>query len=616
MTQVNNLKNLTCTLITSDLDLNTPKCVISEIIKICRAEINLEKLDDKEYRKKVIYKINNYTNFVDIDLFLNCLNLNDTIFLKTIKKIASFINPDVSWSLNTLKLAFNHLVSFSDKNSKFDISNDVQFGLQTLENPNNLNNCVCLCLCKKYNINFTYNTTESQMYNHIKLISQPENLKKFLYNNINDSKLLINMYSNFCNTLKQNNLNDQKLEINPNNLTIAYNKFKNINKQILFRIGSYTVEESITIAILIYDIDISYCNDPISELLNLNLWKDCDIWINKNFNLIDPKVNIIFKLNPNLFKFNSNFNPIFPNNFYINNKLIQIYDFETKTNSINRTDIIINSYYAELQCLILCNSFHHGFHLGITNTETEFFKENLYECKNNDIVCYGIKNNIMTAYLYRELDELFNCEMNFNLPDKCVLDTYAINKLISLCNIEQNESKIELLKTINDIKLFNDSKGKMMKEFYTYYMNTANKDLILECTQSLLYLGFRMRGWLDGKDFPVKIAMVDNQAVVDLNVQEALISFEINCKKLGTDSYVIKSFPLMKYNKGFHFSNNTEDGKTVGERIELVKKGEDTQNMGSCMRLSSNYIVTTAHKMYTTLKLKEPFDIKLLRNIS
>ena len=200
-------------------------------------------------------------------------------------------------------------------------------------------------------------------------------------------------------------------------------------------------------------------------------------------------------------------------------------------------------------------------------------------------------------------------------PDVARRDS-TLNKLISLCNIEQNESKIELLKTINDIKLFNDSKGKMMKEFYTYYMNTANKDLILECTQSLLYLGFRMRGWLDGKDFPVKIAMVDNQAVVDLNVQEALISFEINCKKLGTDSYVIKSFPLMKYNKGFHFSNNTEDGKTVGERIELVKKGEDTQNMGSCMRLSSNYIVTTAHKMYTTLKLKEPFDIKLLRNIS
>jgi hypothetical protein len=155
-----------------------------------------------------------------------------------------------------------------------------------------------------------------------------------------------------------------------------------------------------------------------------------------------------------------------------------------------------------------------------------------------------------------------------------------------------------------------------MKEFYNYYMKTNNKEIILECIQNLLHLGFRMRGWIDGNDYPVKIAMVDNQAIVDLNVQEALRNYEESCKKLESDIYIIKSFPLMKYNKGFHFSNNVEDGKTVGERIELVKKGENTSNMGSCMRLSSNYIVTTAHKMYTTLKLKEPFDIKMLRNIS
>ena len=602
------LINLSTNLITGDVNLDTPKCVILEIIRICKAKIDETKVDTESYRTLICNHINTYENIVDLDIVLN-INLDqktNELEQKYIKRVASFINPNVKWSLHTLKNSLQNILNVLKTN--YTLQN-CTFGLQTPENTEALNLCVCYKLCKKYNINLNYTTQQNEIYTHVKRISSLKNLKTYICNNLDNYEFLIKIYPQVTNS----KLNK---EIVSENLNIAYNLFKKTNKKILIRLNNLTVEESIVIAILAYDIDISYCENPIQELINLNIW-NADFWNDINFNLIDYKVNKIFKLNKKIFRFSLNFNPIFPSNFYNNLKLISLYESETLKSLNSISDTIISNYYEELQTYMLCNSFYAGFHLN-TSIETEIYKSDIFEFKNSEILSYGSKNTQMIVFTFDEINQLFKNNLKFILPNNTLMDDNNIEKLIKICNTDKNESKNLLLETINDLKLFNDAKANIMKDFYNFYKssNDQMKEKINSIIQNLLILGMRMRGWLDEPEYPIIIAKVENQYLVDVKVQDALIEYEKSLCTLEKNRYIINNFPLMKYNKGFHFSTNMEDGKTLGERIELFKQGETTDNMGSCMRLSSNYVVTTAHKMFTIIGLPEPFDIKLLRNIS
>lgn len=614
--QLLNLKNLTRILFTNTLDLNTPKIVIVEVAESCKIKIFEDELDKEEYRSKVIKILNNYTNYIDIDFILdldkntNINDLNETQ-KKYIKQLASFININSTWSLGSLKKAYLNLISILD--TEYNLSNQICFGNQTPDKLNSFNYCTCYFLCKKYNINLNYNTSKLEIHNHIKIISKPEYLKSFLYHRLDNIDILRNLYSNYVNTyIDKNNKNN----IDISNLNIAYNTYKNTNKNVLYKLSNLNTEESIVIAFLLYDLDISYCKNPIIELSNLNIWNNhynSYIFQNNNFHLLDSEIDKIFQKNKYLFQYSKNFNVLFPFSFYGNTKIRELYEKEIV---YFQKDHIVSSYYQELQYNNCCNTFYEGFHLGIVNKFTIIENNDIYSEDNDNIVCYGVKNQNMNAYLYTELIDIFRIDMNFVLPDIGTLDENSVNKLIYLCSDSKNENKKKLLRVIEDVKLSNDVKGSVIKQLLKFYQNTDNKDLILELIEKLLHLGMKMRGWLGIENFPLKTALVDNPSIVDLNVSIALQEFETSCKKLGKNSNLILDFPLMKYNKGFQFSNDKEDGKTLGERIQIIKDGENTDNISSCIRLSSNYISTTAHKMYTTLGLKEPFEIQNLRSIS
>jgi hypothetical protein len=608
--------NLNITLITGQIDLVTPKPVILEIIDLCRAKINFDLLDDQSYRELVIKSINQYKDVVDVQSFLdldpnsNIESLNSDT-RRTIKKIASFVNPNIKWSLGGLKNSFVYLYNLKTCNSV--IPTNVTFGLQTGENLYNFNNCVCYYFCKKYNIYIDYNTTEVELQNHIKILSKPEYIKSYITHTIFDYNILVELYSKF----NKQSINTQQIDVNL--LTIAYNTYKRVDKKLLHKLTNLNLEESITIGVLLYDIDISYCDNPVLELLNLHFWCNTNIWNHKNFNLVDKRVNIIFKCNPKIFVCSNNFNHIFPHQFYSTAKCLQLYESETCTKVNHNESKIINDYHSELQEYTMCNNFYHGFHLQIKNSITEYEQTSIYEYTNNEIICYGIKNLYMNAYSYAEINAIFKNEMNFTLPNiKEPLSKENINKLINLCNIEPiDDTKRELCVTINDVKIYNDKAGQTIRDFCNYYKNCSNlsQTQVRDVLQKLLELGMYMRGWSGTGDLPISIAPVDDQINVDINVTNSLITFNKSLKCLERHKDLVLKFPLMKYHKMFYFSNNIEDGKTLGDRLELFQKGENTENMGSCVRLTSNFIISTAHKMYTTLKLEEPFDIKKMRNI-
>lgn len=57
------------------------------------------------------------------------------------------------------------------------------------------------------------------------------------------------------------------------------------------------------------------------------------------------------------------------------------------------------------------------------------------------------------------------------------------------------------------------------------------------------------------------------------------------------------------------------EGLTIGERLRIVKLGDDHSDVSSCMRMSSKWICSTAYKMLVVFGVDPGFDIKKLTAI-
>jgi hypothetical protein len=136
---------------------------------------------------------------------------------------------------------------------------------------------------------------------------------------------------------------------------------------------------------------------------------------------------------------------------------------------------------------------------------------------------------------------------------------------------------------------------------------------------NLLELAMYTRGW-NGvlNEFPIEEAIVENQNIVDIAVTESLNKYENSVRGLPSDiSCCFAGLPLLKYqHKKFIVINDTDNGKSLGERIEIMKSGENIQNVNSCIRLTSNYLSASVYRYYQALRLPVPFDIDRLRYIS
>jgi hypothetical protein len=66
----------------------------------------------------------------------------------------------------------------------------------------------------------------------------------------------------------------------------------------------------------------------------------------------------------------------------------------------------------------------------------------------------------------------------------------------------------------------------------------------------------------------------------------------------------------------FIITPDPEDGKSILERLQFVKSGDKHKNMKSCIRLSSNIVLTSIYYYICSLGLFEPFRLEELEYIS
>lgn len=608
-----NETNLNHLNIVGDIDETTPKCVVREICEASCIKFNKRSI-------KNIYKFSGYDS-------------NDP------RLLARFINPNHVWKRDSLIKAYEFYQSFTHEQFCKKIRTKISYGLQTSEAPENLNCCALYKICKTLKIQTSVDTTIEEMAKNVETY--------FDYLLINDMKMEI------LNHLRFNLTNSEVMNLH-NYLGSSVSKadsdllgMMDVSTRLL-KPETYTYDEyyktaetididskptnsleAITLAAIKHKLDISGCENPLQEYSLIDI---------SSF-YFPHDLNMKRRLRSNFFSpyLTLNFNPDFPPNFYSERDLEQMCENEGIVNTNHE------SPYALLQLSCLSENFYHGKEGNIINSETTFL-EPIDEFTNDEIVMYGIKHksalptdnrrlfksalpidiinlsNPMRAFSYGELLDCFSNYKDFvNPANNEIFSDAAINKLYKLTQInvdKNNECKL-LGDEIVRIRIYKETKTKALDIFINRYNKSEfqEKKEIEKVLLDVLHCGMYMRNWDGIGDFPLESQKtnfgIEEQINVDHRVTQSLLKLE------KTNSFVL-NLPLMEYNRSsnvFVTVNDKNEGLTIRDRLNIVKKGETEDGVTSCIRLSSNKLCATAYYYMILIGFHLPFNISEVSHI-
>ena len=622
--------------ITGKVTNETPFVVLKEIELCSGVHISNKIINNKECIDNLIYRINYYSDE----------NIVESPFSeKSLRKISSFINPNVNWDRESLINAFYFLIeNFYEENVMIP-NREFRVGLQTPNRIENLNSRFLYKICKYKNLKTSLYTTIEEMRNsiYITFIEPKYGISLILENleNLNKEELSqFYMISSINSKSNENNLNSNNTRKNIKSRKLKsrklksknFNNFKNFKNnidytykslescfslfsdidEVLKRITPTNNSEAIALAAKIYRIDLTKSSNPMIEYLELN--KEKSEYYPKDIKIIE-----MLRSDPLCISLDHTFNPYLPCNFYDNSILRRIAVRE----GYNLENLGFNNIYEVLQVLYFSNTFYQGKLDSNVNNETYFTLENIDLFHPSEIVSFGVKEEKTHVFSFEELYSMFNANNSFENPlTKEEFSEVSIKKLENICSyISENqtlfsiESRKKLIKSIKRIKIFNDESKKSIQDFIKMYESESieNKEEIEMILEILLKLSMFMRGWKGYPyPFPISEALVENQNLVDINVTKYIIKFEKIVKK-SKFGKIISNLPLVNWRASdFYISSNESDGITIMDRINIVKANDSVY---SCIRISSNFLSSTCHYYMGLLDLEEPFDILELATI-
>jgi hypothetical protein len=210
-------------------------------------------------------------------------------------------------------------------------------------------------------------------------------------------------------------------------------------------------------------------------------------------------------------------------------------------------------------------------------------------------------------------------------------------KMVKKNNVESErkevfEKLLKIIELIEEKMITLNEKAEELKEEYNN-MDKSDKKLIETSLTKYLETGLAMRGWkvITGTpqkpQLPIKsedtiIPPIKQDEVSDM-VNQSIVDFETSLSKLTKrNAILIKSLTLVNYRVSsdgklsFKESNDSDDGFTVWDRILIVKEGDTSKNQCACIRLSSNWICSSAYYYMIAIGISAPFVITELAQIS
>lgn len=588
---------LSWTEVTGRLEDNTPFCVAKEIAETFDLEVN-------NYHS-LIKKINELKGWE--------IETSKELNTRDYQTLAQFINPRVNWPIKELKIAYDWYLAWT----KSIIEHDSEYGRQTPSNPTSLNACMLFKLCKSWKIKVSRETTIKDMVTLIGLVQNQctdglIDIASDILSEIKSDEALIAIISNMMTIDRkytETNENEKK------NKKIEYNDLEKIFTRLscVETLRSHysitTNEEAIALAALEYFIDISSTQDPKKEY---KLIKSIG---RTNYIPYDRTIAYWWNRNRSILDLSCTFNPLFPISYYSEWILTKL----TKRNGHQFVPSSSQECYEMLQIDSLMETFYEGEMPNLIK-DTTLYLDDIDDIDNRELLSFGVFDQRMICITINELCDHLEYHGSFISPFEAnsLLSTESIYKLKSIAKRKNYERLLELIERISHINQISDN--PQVKKMIIRYMKGTDQDkqFIIRMLELVLHLGLHMRGWMgDPAPYTIDQTSVDPENVHTLHkmITEKMIEY----KDLIADhplALMIDRLPLLEYIGGsFQMSTKDDNGRTIGDRLRIVEEGEDT-GINSCIRISSNWICSSAHRYLHALENRTRFDINKLTRIS
>lgn len=491
--------------------------------------------------------------------------------------LAMFINPHITWKIQSLVSAIDDIQK--ERSHR-------RFGIRNNENPDIGDIIDAYNQCLSFKLTMSRKTTFSDMITFITL----EYVRK-LSLNLLQSEIPTEM---IMNSILENDMSLIKMPLErKHDLNISLNPI---------------TEWDAYCQLLGKGIDTTLANSRLVEYYNPN--KDT---------YVSPLLQDVTLINPLRLRVGAYFNPNIPIDYYQSHTLQKMARLEGI--EIGDPDFI----YDELTLLSYSENFHHMLQPEVKKKTTEITLEELDEVSPNSIICYGIltfngedmRNSDMIGYTISELTHMFRSTQSFSrFTESNITKLYNIARGLLVAYPSPDpiySDSLELIRTIDKIRLVIDETTTSTSKIF----DSFDKDQLYSNLNELLELGMYMRGW-DGKSsYPISPS--DEQDGNFTEIEERVYSAMIRFKESDSNlSNIIGNLPLIEYEYGaFHkIIPNSGDGKTIRERLDIVSMGESHKFMSSCIRWSSNLIISSAYYYLMFLdRAPKEFIISQLKKI-
>lgn len=643
--------------ITGPLDDDVPRCVLVDI-----AIGNSWEDPEKCSHNLLMYNITEGKETLD---FLSNMDekslfkLEKDSFKPYASKIATFVNPDksIAWSLGVLVTAFKHMlevVNLTINNTQLSVN--IMVGPKTQDSPYSYNACMLYRICRVFAIKTRPSMTFEEMTEAVIL------LRDIMYNRISLQGLaptgISFSWHRHINSLLELGHKPAILEDYKGG---SYDELKRFyvkltdTTELLGQVIPSGHREAIMIAALQYGVDISSSKQPFLEL---DVLKQGGVYVPH-----DEDFKQRYARNPNWFKLTKTYAP----------HLAMIYDIASldvfvrceamleeeglqflNPQSDERRDALRNLLFQAR----ISNTFYYGRCPDSVNHITPIELDDL-NSRDADVACtvsYGsIEYNNIMVYGISELSDHFKNSKAFTNPFR-VQENFSptsIRKLKLICRdviereqssrrsksrrsstqftVEQRQNFETLLASIELVETTMISLSHKAEDLKVTYdkLESKEKEIVKEALTKLLHAGMYMRGWkvsCPDSVLPINsrdtITPTGKQGEIDINTSQALKDLETHlglmCKSLGNK---IKDLPLVYAQQGegkteYKQSNSENNGLTIWNRCEIVMRGESRDDQNSCIRLSSNWLVSSAYYYMAAIGMDPPFDITKLSKIS
>jgi hypothetical protein len=593
-----------------------PLCAQEEMLDAEGLRYDASKLENKSYGFRCFHTVlKKEPKQISLEqLSSSSCTVND------FRDIARFVNSTTRFQRTPLLSAFKHLQGFLETTRSRRRSSflpeprtllPVFFGRPTNKRPRSLGPCILSRYALDNRIRITPDTTFQDLCNTFLLCAMTTDEIQRMLSCLSKSDLLEALTAGMKND-KVSSLLSTPCALNRNKLE---NKIRiSMNKDIT---STQSNEEVVARAAKEFGVDVSPSPCPHLEYWQLSRCSTC----NEEYFPLSVALQSLydedFKENSSV-RIHERFNPLF-RTLYTQAQLRSFALFE------GYSEDEVQEHDAENLLLSLRkqqNIFRGKKHC--SNTLTPVLFDNISECNPESCVTFFIPasdETMQSSFVATTFDEIalvFRQYQSFVNPadNYSPLSKRIVNKLSNIAQLSASGST--LIESIRQVRVVLDKSAQTTRNFVAAYseLDEQGKKSVRDALRSITELAMYMRGWSGEGEYPLENTQSDME-VVEARVVEELVRTKQALEVCSIKQHIL-SLPLVAYDNirgEWKTSTDTEAGRTIGERLDIVSGQSDT-NIHSCIRSSSNWLASSAHLYMRMVADETLFDISRLRTIA